>query len=116
MVFKRIIELQITSKVFSLQDKYGYEQSLFRNYAHSISNPSHNNVLRQTRQSSLLTGINEIERPTISDQNENDGHPYLDEEGNICQDRKEIIQRVEYDTQIHCEVSRIFNKLLLICL
>ena len=71
--------------------------------------------MRQTRQSSLLTGIKEIERHAISEQNENDGHPYLDEEGNICQDRKEIIQRLEYDTQIHCNVSRIMNNLLLSC-
>ena len=99
-----------------MQEKYGYEQSLFRNYAHSISNPSRNNVLRRTRQSSLLTGTKEIERHATSEQNENDGHPYLDEEGNICQDRKEIIQRLEYDTQIHCQVSRILNELLLSCL
>ena len=33
--------------------------------------------------------------------------PYLDEEGNICQDKMEMMQHVEYDTQIHCKVIPI---------
>ena len=37
-----------------------------------------------------------------------EGHPYLDEEGNICQDKMEVMQHIEYDTQIHCEVFNIF--------
>ena len=41
-----------------------------------------------------------------------EGHPYLDEEGNICQDKMEVMQHVEYDTQIHCEVFNIFLVIL----
>ena len=32
------------------------------------------------------------------------GHPYLDEFGNICQDKMETMQHVEYDKQIVCKV------------
>jgi len=32
------------------------------------------------------------------------GHPYLDELGNICQDKMEMMQHVEYDKQIMCKV------------
>ena len=31
------------------------------------------------------------------------GHPYLDEFGNICQDKMEMMQHVEYEKQIMCK-------------
>ena len=37
--------------------------------------------------------------------NKKASYPYLDEEGNICQDKMEVMQHVEYDTQIHCQVQ-----------
>ena len=43
-------------------------------------------------------------KPILSKKNNDEGHPYLDEEGNICQDKMEVMQHVEYDTQIRCEV------------
>ena len=43
------------------------------------------------------------------------GHPYLDEFGNICQDKMEMMQHVEYEKQIMCkareEMHGIFFKL-----
>lgn len=33
------------------------------------------------------------------------GHPYLDEYGNICQDKMEMMQHVEYEKQIMCKVK-----------
>lgn len=33
------------------------------------------------------------------------GHPYLDEFGNICQDKMEMMQHVEYEKQIMCKVK-----------
>ena len=45
-----------------------------------------------------------LRRPINSIQSNKEGHPYLDEEGNICQDKMEMMQHVEYDTQIRCEV------------
>ena len=53
-----------------------------------------------------LTGeIDENDIHSAPKQSRKAGHPYLDEEGNICQDKMEVMQHVEYDTQIHCEVK-----------
>ena len=56
-----------------------------------------------------LTGeIDENDIHSAPKQSRKAGHPYLDEEGNICQDKMEVMQHIEYDTQIHCEVFNIF--------
>lgn len=34
-----------------------------------------------------------------------DPKPYLDEDGNLCQDKLETMQDLEYDTMIQCSVS-----------
>ena len=55
-----------------------------------------------------------LKMPINSKQNNKKGHPYLDEEGNICQDKMEVMQHVEYDTQIRCEVCFPVEKINLI--
>ena len=51
-----------------------------------------------------------FQQDAITHQNNKEGYPYLDEEGNICQDKMEVMQHVEYDTQIHCQVKSIVRK------
>ena len=77
-----------------------------QNRAISISSEN-----RFSKKSARLSRAEEIEesdtlgKDAIIKKNNKKGHPYLDEEGNICQDKMEVMEHVEYDTQIHCQVK-----------
>ena len=79
-------------------DRHGRISSAFsqNDISNSIKRLSHNGEMKE----------NDINN-RVPKQSNREGHPYLDEEGNICQDKMEVMQHVEYDTQIHCEVFYI---------
>ena len=92
----------------------GGNDDAFQRVGRSISAPSHNNLLRQARMHSWMNGLraipDRIGRAVNSGRHQKgkrSSQPYLDEEGNICQDKMEMMQHVEYDTQIHCKVIPI---------
>ena len=65
---------------------------------------SQNDISNNIGRVSSSEEIKENDMDSARKQRSKEGHPYLDEEGNICQDKMEVMQHVEYDTQIHCEV------------
>ena len=69
---------------------------------HSFSekNANSNNV-RESRHHDIDNSKTHGRLTELNDEKE---QPYLDEEGNICQDKIEVMEHVEYDTQIHCKV------------
>ena len=69
---------------------------------------SQNDISNRIGRVSLTREIDENDLHSAPKQSRKAGHPYLDEEGNICQDKMEVMQHIEYDTQIHCEVFNIF--------
>ena len=42
----------------------------------------------------------------VSEEKEFDEGPYLDAEGNLCQDHMETVQDTEYETMIQCHVGK----------
>ena len=56
-------------------------------------------------------GVTTLRNLTVAKSGGNDkiGPPYLDEEGNICQDKMEMMQHVEYEKQIVCKVKTGFS-------
>ena len=79
----------------------------FNRHGRLSSTFSQNDISNRIGRVSSNAEIKENDIHRAPKQSNKEGHPYLDEEGNICQDKMEVMQHVEYDTQIHCEVIYI---------